>query len=268
MNLVEKIGLVLTGPYSAPVSYAGDLLWVWVLALGYEQLNSFPLCFFLLSAGHVIINLVQLQQRKLFSNGTYGELHSEAKTLIQQKALRDGIPNIIIRLVINFPVINAFCDRKLTSCEIITSHHWFETQEGTDHFSTILEHEFAHARAHHVLKRALFASAFFCVGIGLFLYIMSMNLFPPEYTHVLNILTAFFMFRATTFLQVWYHRAQEFEADEMALAYTTPAKLIECLTFMRKHNPNEKILENIPEWARASHPYISSRVRRLLNYTS
>ena len=266
MNLVEKISLIIAGPYPALVSYAGDLLWV--TALGYEQLNPLPLYFLLLSAGHILINLVQLQQRELFSNSTYGELNPEIEALIQQKAIRDGITNIIIRLVTNFPVINAFCERKLTNCEIITSHHWFETPEGTEHFNTILEHELAHARAHHVLKRALFASALFSVGIGLFWYITSRNLFPPEHAHVLNILTAFFMFRATTFLQAWYHRAQEFEADKMALAYTTPAKLTECLTFMRKHNPNEKILENIPEWARGSHPYISSRVRKLLNYTS
>ena len=263
MNLVEKLGLVIAGPYPALTVYTGDLLWL--IALFHEQFASPALCFFVLSAAHVLINLAQLQLRKSVQNATFGELNPETTTLIQQKAARDGIKNIIITLVTNLSVINALCERKLTSCEIVTSHHWFEIPEGTEHLNAILEHEFAHARAHHVVKRTLFASALFSLGFGVFLYALSFNLFPAEHVYECTALTAFCIFRVTTFLQAWYHRRQEFEADAMALAHTTPEKLSASLTFMREHNPNEKIQENIPEWARATHPYISSRIRKLLD---
>jgi len=262
MNLVEKIGLVIAGPYSTPVAYAGDLLWL--VALNYQYFTSPLMWFVCLSVAHIIINLTHLQQRKLIQNGAFGEANPETTTLIQEKATRDGIKNVICTLVTHFPVMNAFCEQKLTSCEIIVSHHWFETPEGTEHLDNILEHEFAHARAHHMIKRFLTASALFCIGLGAFLYLMTLNLFPEEHLHICNALTAFCIFRVIRFLQAWYHRTQEFEADGMALTYASPAKLAACLTFMRKHNPGEKILENIPEWARATHPYISSRIQKLL----
>lgn len=263
MNLVEKFGLVIAGPYPGFVVYAGDFLWF--IALGYEKFNSFPLYFFLLLAFHMAINLVQIHRLTLIKNGTFGELNPETTALIQQKAVRDNIPNIIIKLVTNLPVLNALCGRKITCCEIFISHHWFAIPEGIHHLDTILEHEFAHARAHHTLKRTLFATALFGVGIGAFLYLMSLDLFPQEQMYACNALVVFCIFRVTTFLQAWYHRHQEFEADAMALSHTTAAKLATSLTFMREHNHLEKIQENIPEWARATHPYIASRVHKLLN---
>jgi len=70
--------------------------------------------------------------------------------------------------------------------------------------------------------------------------------------------------RASHWIQAWYNRQQEFEADKMARAYVSEENMVKLLNFLFSQNPAEQIFANNPEWTRSTHPHISSRIQNIL----
>jgi Zn-dependent protease with chaperone function len=257
MNLVELFIIFIKGPSFV---FYGDYLWFYVFFNEMHFINAL-----ILVIAHLSINLIRFQIVRPISNAILGKIDEDAEQLIRNKIIRDKLHNVSISYIINYPSINAFCYRKLNSCEIIISHHWFETDEAKNNFDAILEHEIAHAKAHHNLKRTLFNSFLFALSMCVVRLLSASKLFENyEFKLITSIACCFFIMRVSHWIQAWYNRTQEFEADNMALNYASKENMIKLLNFLFSQNPAEQIFANNPEWTRGTHPHISSRIQNIL----
>lgn len=265
MNALEILIFIVRGPYAGLVGYHGDLLWTTPLFLPY--FDASPLSFITLCTLHLALNMFYLETGEVGTNIELESKYPEIATLIKQKVARDHLPTANILYQENSSGLNAFCYRTFGEFYIIVTKQWFEIKNAAEALDPILEHELAHARAQHVIKRALFSTVAFSIPIGaIWLYVVHIPR-SDDYGFISLALITFVLFRLSTLLQAWYHRHQEFEADALALKHTTPEKLANSLLFIRDHNDSEKIAENYKTWMRFSHPSIFNRIKKLKENT-
>ena len=257
MNLVELFIIFIKGPSFV---FYSDYLWFYVFFNEIHPINAL-----ILVIAHLSINIIRFQTATPIANAIFGKIDADSEQLIKKKVIRDKLQNVSISYITNYPSINAFCYRKFNSCEIIISHHWFETDEAKSNFDAILEHEIAHARAHQNLKRFLFSSFLFAISMcGAGLLSATSLLKGSQFEVAAWIACCFLIMRIGHWVQAWYNRGQEFEADKMARAYVSEENMVKLLNFLFSQNPAEQIFANNPEWTRGTHPHISSRIQNIL----
>jgi len=257
MNLVELFIIFIKGPSFV---FYGDYLWFYVFFNEIDLINAL-----ILVIAHLSINLIRFQTAPTIANAIFGKIDADTEQLIKNKVIRDKLQNVSINYITNYPSINAFCYRRLNSCEIIISHHWFETDEAKSNFDAIVEHEIAHARAHHNFKKTLFNSFLFAISMCVIGLLSATSLLENSQFEVAALIAScFLIMRTSHWIQAWYNRQQEFEADKMARAYVSEENMVKLLNFLFSQNPTEQIFANNPEWTRGTHPHISSRIQNIL----
>jgi Zn-dependent protease with chaperone function len=259
MNLFKKLHLIATGPYPRLFIYYGEWLWIYVF---FNQLNLFEIA--VLTVLHLAFNLYQLQTEAVITNGKYKLVPEEIATQIKMRIERDNLPSSTTQeIVTNIPTVNAFCERTINNTKIILSHHWLENDALKEVLIPVLEHEFAHARRHHNLKRSVYNSIFFLLG-QTFVYLILTYIFPELNNTFYWFCFSSIAFRATTFLQTFLSQYHEYEADRLALMFVAPEQIIQLLETLKKHCQLEQIREQQPWWF-GTHPKISDRILAISN---
>ncbi len=258
MNVFEKLFLIAAGPYPKLFIFYGEWLWIYVF---FNQLT--PLEILALTGLHLILNLIQLETQEEITNGKYTTIPEEIASEMNMRIQRDQLSNATSQQIINIPTINAFCCRRINSTKIILSHHWFENDELKSTLTPALEHEFAHARAHHNLKRSLFNSLLFLAS-NLLTHFFLTQIIPELNISFFWFQFSLIAFRSKTFLQTFLSQHHEYEADRLALSFVSAEQMIQLLKTLKALSPLEQTREQQPWWF-GTHPKISDRILAISN---